>query len=388
MSNKESMSNIEVRKINKKSIVDALFEEGSLTKAEITAKVGLSLATVNVLLKELLDENIVEQGEILKSTGGRRPTQYNVNENHRVAVGITLSRHHIRIAYVNWTCGVKDVSSTLIKFENTDSYWQFLRNLVTEFMAKNHLEEEKLYGIGVSFPARIINSGSIEDIEPADVFKEVDFQKIKDMFRCRVLIVEAIKAAGFSHIGTMKQKNRCIYIHLAEDVGGAVIADGDFGGLSNRTASFADVYVSPEFLSDADISEKSYFERSGTFGKVCNRSALLGDDCSSLKEFFEILDEGSNEVYKKRWDRYIRALAWMVHTLRVIYDANIVIGGEVSSFINDRKEKLFELLQDNDIYGEEMNYVRFSIAKEFDCSIGTGFITLFKMEEFYGQADD
>jgi N-acetylglucosamine repressor len=385
MSTAESMSNIEVRKINKKSIVDALFKEGSLTKAEITNKVGLSLATVNVLLKELLEENIVEQGEILKSTGGRRPTLYNINVNYRIAVGIAISEHHIRLSHVNWNCGVVDCESHHVVFENTDEYWQLLRNLVTKFIEKNKLKEEELYGIGVSVYGRIISCGNIEDIEPMGAFKEIDFKKVKQMFRCRVIISEAIKAAGFSHIGTMKEKNNCVYIHTAEDVGGAVITNGDFGGMSNRTGSFADIYVSPDYLSEEDITDKSIFKRHGTFGKSCNRTALLGDDCPSLKEFFKIIDEGGNELYAKRWNRYIKALAWMIHTLRAIYDVKIVIGGEISSYINERNDKLFELLKNNDIYGEDVDYVEFSKSNEFDSCIGTGFLVLYKMKEFYNE---
>jgi predicted NBD/HSP70 family sugar kinase len=379
---RESMSNIEVRKINKKNIVDVLIAEGSLTKAEITQKAGLSLATVNVLLRELLEEHIVEQGEVLQSTGGRRPTLYKVVDDYRVAVGVAVSEHHIRLSYVNWSCGVKDVLSYPVIFENTDEYWQLLRKLVTDFLNTNKLKEEKLYGMGIAVPARIISLGRIEDIEPLGIFAGIDFQKVKSMYNCKVLITEAIKAAGFSHTGSIKHKKSCVYIHISEDVGGAVISNGDFGGMSNRTASLADVYLSPDYLSEEDISGERVVDRVGTFGKSCSRTALLGEEFESLEEFFGILDEGRSELAAKRWERYIRNLAWMVHTMRVIYDVDIIIGGEVSSFVEERKDRLFELLQNNDIYGEKMDYVEFSVAKEYDCCIGTGFLVLVKLEEF------
>jgi hypothetical protein len=152
--------------------------------------------------------------------------------------------------------------------------------------------------------------------------------------------------------------------------------------MSNRTASLADVYLSPDYLSEEDISGERVVDRVGTFGKSCSRTALLGEEFESLEEFFGILDEGRSELAAKRWERYIKNLAWMVHTMRVIYDVDIIIGGEVSSFVEERKDRLFELLQNNDIYGEKMDYVEFSVAKEYDCCIGTGFLVLVKLEEF------
>jgi DNA-binding transcriptional ArsR family regulator len=87
----KGMNNIEVRIINRKSIIAALYQHGGMTSQAIARSLGLSLPTVSVILKELTRQGLVSPGAALKSSGGRRPLLNILKSDARFAVGISLS---------------------------------------------------------------------------------------------------------------------------------------------------------------------------------------------------------------------------------------------------------------------------------------------------------
>ncbi len=376
---KESMSNIEVRNINRANIVKVLLRENTLTKAGITQELGLSLATVNTFLKELMAEGLVERGEVLQSTGGRKPTLYQVVANAHIAIGVALTGHHIRLSYVNWKLDVIYCVKERILFENTDSYWKYLRERIEQFMGRNGIREDKLQGIGIAIESEIIENGTIEDIIPQGIFRDIDMEKVREMYSCPVYFFDDVKAAAFSHIGAHKERNRYVYLQLDQRVGGALICDGDFYGLSNRTGSFGNMLVGDGDAWDCEKQGKTCnCSGKGCLQYYCSSRALKRDKHAKLEEFFTEMEEGGNEEYRQRWNNYIGRLAIALHNLRVIFDADIMIGGEISPFIHARKEELMKLLHTGDIYREEVDYIHFSKGEEYDSAIGSGYLVVEK----------
>ena len=69
----ESTKNSDVRANNRKRVVNTLFREGPMTKQELALRLDISLPTVTLLLKEITEKGLVTKGEVLSSTGGRKP---------------------------------------------------------------------------------------------------------------------------------------------------------------------------------------------------------------------------------------------------------------------------------------------------------------------------
>ena len=378
---RESISNIEVRNINRNNIVEALLREGTLTKAGIAQFLGLSLATVNTLLKELLEEGLVEQGEVLSSTGGRRPTLYQVVAGAKTAVGVGLTGHHIRISYVNWKQDVLKCSREKILFENTEEYWMHLRESVYTFLKENGLLESKIKGVGICFHAEIVDNTSLESIRPKGIFKGVDMEKIRRMYSCPVYFYDDMKSAAFSHIGSRANYNRCVYLQLDNRVGGAVINEGTFWGLSNRTGAFGNMLVGDGEAVDCEQEEScGGCGKKGCLQYYCSSKSLQEKSGYTLPEYFEKLEQG-DEACEALWKTYKNHLIVALHNLRAIFDTKIMIGGKLAPYIQKHSRELEEALTKIDIYGEKCEYLMFSKGEEYDSAIGAGYLTIEKEEE-------
>lgn len=94
-----------MKKMNKNLIRNCFINELDSTAANLSQKTGLSVVTVNVILKEMLQSKEVFAGQSIPSNGGRPSIVYKYNEMYRCAAivfGYTKSdNNYIKILVIN-----------------------------------------------------------------------------------------------------------------------------------------------------------------------------------------------------------------------------------------------------------------------------------------------
>ena len=411
------ISNIEVRHANRQNILQIIRENGMLTKKEISNRLDLSLATVTSLVRELIDEGVVEAGEVSDSTGGRKPVMYQAVANARVSLGISLGHHHIRLVLATWNQEILKTASEWLPYENTDAYWEKLSAIVRDFLEVEYAEDGGFKGIGICTEAVVVPAAAIRpgtagvpgmaaapaaatvsgttmaptatgEVIPSGIFAGLDPSRVQALFPCPVLFYENMKAAAFSQIGAPGHRRRTVYLCLDRRVGGAVVADGGFWCLSKRAGAFGEMLIGDGGAARAHGDGGASAGGHGAGGSISGAlrgGGSLQDCCSSdvireqsgfeLADFFERLemqDEGCVNI----WNTYIRNLARAIHNLRVIFDIDITLGGEMAPYICQRKEPLEEMLAQMALYGEAVDYLRFSDGGAMDGASGAAFLTL------------
>ncbi|TIO70400.1 MAG: winged helix-turn-helix transcriptional regulator, partial [Mesorhizobium sp.] len=78
------------RAINRRLILNLLRRQGAISRAEIASVTGLSPAAVTFVVSELLEENILVEGEASLGAPGRRPIPININYAGRLVAGLKL----------------------------------------------------------------------------------------------------------------------------------------------------------------------------------------------------------------------------------------------------------------------------------------------------------
>ena len=102
MNNSVGKNNRHVRNLNRIGIIALLRDYGSLTKAEIAAKMNLTFTAVNNLVEELMrDRLIAEAGFYDESSRGRKPKLLSLNSGDIYAVGVHISASSVRAAVIN-----------------------------------------------------------------------------------------------------------------------------------------------------------------------------------------------------------------------------------------------------------------------------------------------
>lgn len=356
------MSNMEVRNANRDHILQVIRENGMLTKKDISLKLNLSLATVTSLIKELVEEGLVEAGKASDSTGGRKPILYQPVADARISLGIALSRHHIRMVLANWNQKIFKSESFKIAYENTEAYWADLRKLVDEFLEVEYEEDGCFKGIGICIQGIIPPGNNWDDIIPVELFEGIRMDEIKKLFPCPVFFFENMKAAAYSQIGEPGQRRRTVYLQLDRLVGGAVVADGTFWGLSERTGEFGHMII-------RDDGDACYCGQRGCLQTCCSSEILRDKSGLDLPEFFEAL-ERQDPVCRELWEDYLKYLVRAIRNLKVIFDIDITLGGEMVPYLKKYERRLTKMLAEMDLYKEPVMYLKFSEGGALDAAIG------------------
>lgn len=86
---------------NRNLILRLLFENASISRAEISRLTELTRATVSEIVAELLAEGLVAELGPGKSLGGKAPTLLGLVEDLRYFIGLDLARNRFSGAIVN-----------------------------------------------------------------------------------------------------------------------------------------------------------------------------------------------------------------------------------------------------------------------------------------------
>ncbi|AGK99071.1 ROK family transcriptional regulator [Clostridium pasteurianum] len=89
-----------------KNIFSILQKNGPLTKAQIMDLTKLKLTTLNRIIKPIIDEKLIVEASIGESTGGRRPSLYDVNMTDYAFIGIDISRIYTQVIFADFKLNI------------------------------------------------------------------------------------------------------------------------------------------------------------------------------------------------------------------------------------------------------------------------------------------
>lgn len=135
---------------DRKVIFSLIQKNGPLTKRTIQNLTNLKLTTLNRIINDLLTKELIIEESVGESTGGRKPTLYNVNSSKFYSIGIDISRTYTQIVLTN-------LKMQIIKekrFSGED--WYSCENLieriveaVRSFLDGLNITSDYLLGVGV-----------------------------------------------------------------------------------------------------------------------------------------------------------------------------------------------------------------------------------------------
>jgi predicted NBD/HSP70 family sugar kinase len=359
-------TNKEVRMNNQKSIVNTLFRYGPLTKQELSERLGLSLPTISVINKNLAAKGLVIRGEKQESSGGRPPSPIMLVFDARLSIGLDISLSYLRIALVN--LGPKMVTNQKynLPFENTDEYWRKVSQHLREFIVANNVDESRLLGIGISIQAPFKAGHTISTSSISIQLSDQDLGKIKMMFQYPVEIHNEAKMASLSQVWGAGEENDVVYLMLSNGVGGSIITDHHILNEHSKNAEFGHMTLN-------ENGPLCICGQHGCLCVYCSSSVIKVQTGADLETFFSGLDDG-NPAYREIWNNYLHYLAIAINNIRLIFDTEVIIGGEMSTYIGERIDELRELLSQRNTFRDGGNYVRIGSYGEFDSAIGAAMV--------------
>ena len=196
-----------------KYIFDIVQKKGPITKSELIDMTKIKLTTLNRDIQILIDKKIIVETDIGKSTGGRKPSLYDVNPMEFYIIGIDISRTYTKIVITNLK--LKIIEERLLSHEyKIENINEIIPNSVKNLCMKLQIEKSKIVGIGIG----IVDGFNVKPLYDA-LNKELD---------AIICVDNGANAAviGEYNFGIGKGKENIAYVNCGVGIRTGIISSG------------------------------------------------------------------------------------------------------------------------------------------------------------------
>lgn len=145
-----------VRLQNERLLLNLIWSERSISRADIARMTGLSRSTVSAIVEELLETGLVSFRGAGESRGGRPPVILGFEDDALFLVGVDLGASHVSVIVTNlrgeargWRTAPHNVRP------DPDGSLALIERLVDEALVEAGIGRERLVGVGVGVPSPV-----------------------------------------------------------------------------------------------------------------------------------------------------------------------------------------------------------------------------------------
>jgi predicted NBD/HSP70 family sugar kinase len=141
-----------MREKNRRMIID-LIRKYEFSRAELAKETSLTKAAISIIVDDLMKNGVVQEYRSEEKSIGRRPLCLKLNPDFMYAVGLNITRSHVKI-------GIVDISGRVVceRRLEVSPKKEALKQIVTtigELVEESGVGVEKIYGIGVTAPGPV-----------------------------------------------------------------------------------------------------------------------------------------------------------------------------------------------------------------------------------------
>lgn len=340
------MAGTDKKTITRSRILDYVINNQVTSKVEVSKNLNLSMPTVLSNVNDLIAKGIIIETGEYESTGGRKAKSIGINPSYRYSVGIAITANHVGIVLVNLKYEIVKFRRVRMKFSPDASYCQELSVLTSEFL-KDTEYQDRILGIGISIPGIISQKDHLLIKSHALQLENYSLSFLEQAFDLPVYFENDANAAMMAE--DMNRYRNAIYLSLNNTLGGAFCIDGKlFQGENQKAGEFGHMILVPG-------GRKCYCGKKGCADAYCAASALT-DETNSLETFMEQLKSG-DEAAEEKWSEYLDMLAVLISNLRMAYDMDIILGGEVGGYLAEYMLPLGEKVMEYNGFDHDIRYL-------------------------------
>ena len=353
------MAGTDKKTITRSRILNYVINNQITSKAEVSKNLNLSMPTVLSNINDLIAKGIIIETGEYESTGGRKAKSIGINPSYRYSVGIVITANHVGIVLVNLKYEIVKFRRVRMKFSPDASYCQDLSVLTSEFL-KDTEYQDRILGIGISIPGIISQKAHLLIKSHALQLENYSLSFLEQAFDLPVYFENDANAAMMAE--DMNRYKNAIYLSLNNTLGGAFCIGGKlFQGENQKAGEFGHMILVPG-------GRKCYCGKKGCADAYCAASALT-DEINSLETFMEQLKSG-DEAAEEKWSEYLDMLAVLISNLRMAYDMDIILGGEVGGYLAEHMLPLGEKVMEYNGFYHDIRYLRNCSYKREASAVG------------------
>ena len=227
-----------IKKINSKNILNIIRKRGPISRSEIAEITGLTPATITNITSELIDNNLIIEGESGDSSGGRKPIMLRIRCDYYRVIGVYLGSRKIKIIASDLMANTKYKKE--IPYEKkpltADEALEIIKNEILSINEKYLAKGKKVVGVGIGIHGLVDSNKGISIFAPNLGWRNINIvETLEKATNIPVYIDNNTRTMGLGErwFGTGKNVSSFFCLNVEYGIGGSLfIADNSFSGVS------------------------------------------------------------------------------------------------------------------------------------------------------------
>ena len=331
-----------------------------LTRQDIAGKLSLSMPTTLQYVTRLIEAGILEECGAAQSSGGRKAKILRLCPEAGHAVGVNIGIRHVELMITDLLGSPRQAGSFSLAFQDDPEWYAQFHDVLIRFLAEHQLDPEQILGGGVSFPGIIDGAGSQINRSHILGLSHMSLDRFQKALPFPAIFANDANCACFAERSSIR--GSYFYLSLNESVGGAIMLNGQLWiGDTFQAGEVGHVLLIPD-------GRLCYCGKKGCADAYLSPHALERDG----------------------WDAYLDHLAILVTNLRMLFNMDLVVGGQVGAQIGPHMGALQAKAVQYDRFARDIDYIYPCTQGEFACALGAASFALekFGSHVLLGKEDD
>lgn len=353
----------QIKKNNRQQIYNYIYKESGVSQQAIAYALRLSRPTVATNLSALEEDGLIcKSGQLESDQIGRKAAAYAIVPDYRVAVGVEIMRHRVKLVAIDLYGQKLKYEVFQIEYGNEDGYYQRVCERVNTFIASLSVDKSRVLGIGFTMQGMASPDGRSIVYGKILGCTGVRIEVFRDRLDFPCSFIHDCAAAATSELWVSPELQDGVYLSLSRHLGGSSITNRRIAnGRHGHSATYEHVQVHPR-------GELCYCGKRGCWDTLCSMKALVGN--GDPDAFFEkARREDSDEA--RRWARYLKDLARLIEDIHLLNDVEIILGGHLAPYLTENDIRvLYAEIHRLCPFDEADDYIRISKMLSHNITVG------------------
>lgn len=230
--NDSKLDAAQVRVQNERLLLNLIWSERSISRAELARVTGLSRSTVSAIVEDLRDTGLVSFRGAGESQGGRRPILLGFEDDALVLVGVDLGASHVSVIVTNLRGEARAWRTRPFSVRlDPEGALALTVELVSACLDEAGVERARVVGVGVGVPSPVNprRPGRLSHLV-LPRWKDVDVpERLGDVFGCPVLVDNDANLGALAELwwGAGLGGGDLVFIKVGTGIGCGHIIGGD-----------------------------------------------------------------------------------------------------------------------------------------------------------------
>ena len=210
--------------LNTRAVTSLLYDKGAKSRTEIAKHTDLTRPTISNITAKLLSAGLIEEVGVGKSTGGRKPTLLDINEEFGYVMAVKIESG--RVITGLYDLRTNKIAGNRTRYPEHPDPEKVLRYIEEDYGTYSTLKD--IVGVGIGVSGLISNSGEIT-FSPILNWKEFPLgEELESKLSLPVTVDNDVNALTLaeSWLGAGKDYEDILCVTVGEGIGAGLMIDG------------------------------------------------------------------------------------------------------------------------------------------------------------------